>query len=102
LTYKYKPCKWKPVAGKLYQVYQHSGFIFNDKPIIKYDYHPFYPRNVRIGYHDIFLYLGGVGGRQTVPGHFVAFKILWKDKIGWLIYPEQEYQNDYIVEPIRL
>jgi len=95
-------CKWNPTSGKLYRNYYTPGFIFSDKPA-----YPSWRRNYaeyeRIPYGDIFMFLGGPGGRQRCPGYFAAYKVLWGERLGWLIYPEQYQVHDYHpVDPIRL
>ena len=99
-------CKWNPTQGKLYQNYYTPGFIFSDKPAYPGRYNHIVRGHYefeRIPHNDIFMYLGGPGGRQRCPGHFVAYKVLWGERLGWLIYPEQYMQHDYRpVDPIRL
>ena len=95
-------CKWNPTSGKLYRNYYTPGFIFSDKPA-----YPSFRRNYmeyeRIPHGDIFMFVGGPGGRQRCPDHFVAYKVLWGERLGWLIYPEQYQVHDYHpVDPIRL
>lgn len=93
-------CKWNPTSGKLYKNIYTSGFIFSDKPAYPYFYRSGYER---IPYGDIFMFLGGPGSRQRCPGHFVAYKVLWGERAGWLIYPEQYTSHDYpVADPIRL
>lgn len=99
-------CKWNPTQGKLYRSYYTPGFIFSDKPAypgrhshIVRGYYEF----ERIPHGGIFMFLGGPGGRQRCPGHYVAYKVLWGERMGWLIYPEQYMRHDYSpVDPIRL
>lgn len=99
-------CTWNPTSGKLYQSYYTPGFIFNDKPVYPSG-HDLIIRGhykfERIPHGDIFMYIGGPGGKQRCPGHFVAFKVLWGERLGWLIYPEQYMKYDSRpVDPIRL
>lgn len=98
------PCTWNPTSGKLYQNFYYPGYIFSDKPT--------YPNRSylyggneyeRIPHHAIFMYLGGPGGKQRCPEHYIAFKILYGEKTGWLIYPEQYTAQEYRpINPIRL
>lgn len=95
-------CRWNPTPGKLYQnFYYKPGYIFSDKPV-----YPNYRQHreiERIPHNAFFMYLGGVGGKQRCPGHYVAFRVLYGEKVGWLIYPEQYNALDYRpVDPMRL
>lgn len=105
-------CTWNPTPGKLYQNFYWPGYVFSDKPA--YPSPPFRPgvgtlrfvgESERIPHSAIFMYLGGVGGKQRCPGNYVAFRVLYGEKAGWLIYPEQ-YNNltdEYPpINPIRL
>lgn len=103
-------CTWNPTAGKIYEVLFPDGFQFNVKPVPPtYGYGPYrkVPANSLIPYRDIFMYIGGIGGRQSVPDHYVAFKVLWNDRLVWLIYPEvyhlsyDSFQSQPI-DPIRV
>lgn len=50
--------------------------------------------------NEIFLYIGGPGGKQTVPEHYTAYKVLWGVRLGWLIYPESYRTfNLPVIEP---
>lgn len=101
-----RKCTWKPTPGKLYQNCWAQGFYFNDKPIMPQRYRRINGAEIAgelISYHDVFLFVGGPGSRQTVPEHFTAFKVLWQDRLGWLIYPH--VYSQYIgapIDPIRL
>lgn len=97
-------CRWNPTPGKLYQNFYWPGYVFSDKPAYPNRSY-LHGRNEyeRIPHNAIFMYLGGVGGKQRCPGHYVAFRVLYGEKVGWLIYPEQYTVNEYRpVDPIRL
>ena len=96
---------WKPASGGLYKVYYSNGFIFNTSPIAYKGWTIFYSNMMDkcevIKLNEIFLYIGGPGGKQTVPEHYTAYKVLWGTRLGWLIYPES-YRIIYdtpVVEP---
>jgi hypothetical protein len=49
------------------------------------------------------MFIGGPGGRQRCPDYFVAYKVLWGERLGWLIYPEYFAEDGYHpIDPIRL
>lgn len=49
------------------------------------------------------MFIGGPGSKQRCPRHYVAYKVLWGERLGWLIYPEQfNTHEDRPVDPIRL
>lgn len=84
---------WNPISGKLYQNLHEEGFLFNAEPKPSSYYRVFVkPENI-ISYGEIFLFVGGPGSCQKVPEHYWAYKILWGEKLGWLIYPI-ELQNE--------
>lgn len=96
---------WKPASGGLYKVYYSPGFIFNTSPIAYRGWTIFYPNMMDkcevIKLDEIFLYIGGPGGQQTVPSYYTAYKVLWGVRLGWLIYPESYQQtfNIPVIEP---
>jgi len=95
---------WKPASGGLYKVYYSNGFIFNTSPIAYKGWTIFYSNMMDkcevIKLNEIFLYIGGPGGKQTVPEHYTAYKVLWGVRLGWLIYPESYRTfNLTVIEP---
>lgn len=103
--YYKRECKWNPTSGKLYRSYYTPGFIFSDKPSYPSAYIPGrnYREHERIPHRDIFMFVGGPGGRQRCPDYFVAYKVLWGERLGWLIYPEEFAEDGYRpIDPIRL
>lgn len=77
---------WNPIAGKLYRNVYVSGFLFYIQPKPS-NYWRASPDNT-IPFGAIFMFLGGPGSAQRVPGYYWAYKILWGEQVGWLIYPE--------------
>jgi len=109
--YIIQKCKWNPTPGKLYRSYDRSGFYVNDRPSLLNSRgysrpfsHDGRGENDKLQYGEIFMYVGGVGGRQSVPGHYTAFRILYGEQIKWLIYPERwhSWNESHPIDPIRL
>jgi len=97
--YYKRECKWNPTSGKLYQNYYTPGFIFSNLP----SYPSVGVLIRRIPHRDIFMFVGGPGGRQRCPDYFIAYKVLWGERLGWLIYPEEFAEDGYRpIDPIRL
>lgn len=78
---------FRPIHGRLYQFASKSVLPYvevNDKPIPG--------RGLSLTFGDgllelntCFMFLPGVGSRQSCPDHYIAFKVLHKEKICWLI-----------------
>jgi hypothetical protein len=91
--------RWNPTPGKLYQNCWVRGFVFNDQPKSPWTFQYPYEQRRLIAYHDVFIFLGGIGSKQSVPGYYTAYKVLWQECVGWLIYPENDPN---VIDPIRL
>jgi hypothetical protein len=79
---------WNPIAGKLYRNVYTIGFLFNTQPKPSNYCRVFVKPDNTIPFGAIFMFLGGPGSCQRVPQYYWAYKILWEDRLGWLIYPE--------------
>jgi len=105
--YVIRKCSWNPTPGKLYQNF--DSFYVNNQPTLTYEFRSLARKNCGdarclINHGEIFMYIGGMGGRQSVPGHYTAFRILHGEQIRWLIYPERWHRlyDSAPIDPIRL
>jgi len=103
-----KKCTWNPTAGRLYRSYDSAGFFINQSPTLinsrgyNRPHERIYPMpTLTLKHGDIFMYLGG---RQSCPDHYDAFRILFGDQVRWLIYPVRlDRRYDFApINPIRL
>lgn len=83
-----------------------TGELWNNIPIIPKEYTTYtkgYGRNPWteiVPYHDIVLF---VGEKQRCPDHYIAYKVIWGERMGWIVRPEEYDPMVWrMINPIRL